>query len=144
MRAQELAEERCRGCLSVRSRNGADGSAGNLPREFHLGCYADAARARRPDERNAIRNGGREDEQIDAGELFFPLCAKDAGDSLRPQRCDMCTRFRVLFKLRLGFRIRERHVRPFARKIFCRGIAADARADDERSFSPIGQSLCPP
>ena len=84
MRAQEFPEQGRRGRLAVRPRNGIDGRRRDLARKLHLCRDADAALSRSADERDALRHGGRKDDEIRTVQKFFPLCTKDAGDSLRP------------------------------------------------------------
>ena len=84
MRAQKLTEQGRRRRLAVRPRDGADRCTCELARQLHLGRDADAARARRLYEGDALGHGRGKDEEIHPAEQFFPLCTKDAGDALRP------------------------------------------------------------
>ena len=86
-----------------------------------------------------IRHGRRQDDEIRSLDQFFPLCTKDAGDSLRPQILNMFLRYRIFFRVRLFLCIRERHACARRRKIPRRGKAADARPNDERRLILIGQ-----
>ena len=139
MRAQEFAEQgRCRG-LAVRPRDGIDGRARNLSRQFHLRRHADAACAGGSHERDALGHGGREDDEIRPVQQFFPLCAKDAGDPLRPQILNMLLRQCIFFRICLILCVRERHARPRCREIPRRCKPADACPDDERRLIVIGQ-----
>ena len=139
MRAQKLTEQGRRCGLAVRPRDGIDGRARNLSRQFHLRRHADAACAGGSHERDALGHGGREDDEIHPVQQFFPLCAKDAGDSLRPQIFDMFLRQCIFFRIRLILRIGECHARARRREVCRRRKAADARSDDERRLILIGQ-----
>ena len=139
MRTQKFPKEGS-GCgLSVRSRNRVDRRARNLPCQLHLCRYANAACPRGANERDALRHRGREHNQIDPVQQFFPLCAKDAGDPLRPQILNMLLRQCIFFRICLILCVRERHARPRCREIPRRRKPADARSDDERRLIVIGQ-----
>ena len=139
MRAQQLAEQSRRCGLAVRPRDGVDGCACNLSRQLHLCRNTDAACMCGSHERDALGHGGREDDKIRPLEQFFPLCAKDAGDSLRPQIFDMFLRQCIFFRICLVLRIGERHARARCREVSRRRKAADARPDDECRLILIGQ-----